>query len=155
MLGDLGRARRMAGNPSVTNASDADVTQGLTYGTSQVMAYTGKTDWETDTSNIHYATAVSAAELFASHYIRERFNDQLNISKEHFDTATELCERIADALADAATAGVNAIGAGSVVGSYKSYPMNRNATPYKSTGGGGQYLVGVDDVNSAGRYEVP
>src|SRR5262245_36218549 len=155
MLGDLGRVRRMAGNPSITNASDADITQGLNYGTSQVMEYTGKTDWEASTSHVSYHTAVTAAELFASHYIRERFNDQLNISKEHFDAATELCERIADALFDASLSGDTATGAGAVWGHYKSYPLNRNARPYRSITEGGQTLIGVDQVNEAGRYEVP
>jgi hypothetical protein len=144
-LGDLSRTRRLAGNPSITNVADADITQGLNYGTSQVMQYTGKADWETSTNHVSYATAVSAAELFASHYVRERFNDQLNISKEHFDTATELCERIADSLADTKIL-VDSI---AVRGKYKSFPLNSSATPYRSMSSQGQELVGVGD------YDIP
>ena len=143
-LGDSGRARRLAGNPSTTNVTDNDVTQGLNYGTSQVMEYTGKTDWETSTNHVSYMKAVTAAEYFASSYIRDRFNDQTNISGEHYDRAIELCQEIADALAD------NKILTESIAlkGRYRSYPLNTSALVYKSMGSQGQELVGVGDYYS-------
>ena len=146
-LGDSGRARRLAGNPSTTNVTDNDVTQGLNYGTSQVMEYTGKTDWETDTNHVSFMKAVTAAEYFASSYIRDRFNDQTNISGEHYSRARELCEEIADALADNKILTENI----ALRGEYKSYPLNSSATVYKSTSSQGQELVGVGDYG----HDIP
>ena len=144
-LGDLARTRRLAGNPSIPNVADADITQGLNYGTSQVMEYTGKTDWETSTSHVSFSKAVTAAEYFASSYIRDRFNDQIKISDEHYDRAIEICEEIADSLAD------NKILVDSIAvrGKYKSFPLNSSAIPYRSMSSQGQELVGVGD------YDIP
>lgn len=146
-LGDSDRARRLAGNPTVVNVPANDVTQGLNFGTSRVMQFTGKTDWETSTNHVSYQEAVTAAEYFASAYIRDRFNDQTNISGEHYDRAKEICEEIADALAD------NKILTESIAlrGEYKSYPLNSSATVYKSTSSQGQELVGVGDYG----HDIP
>ena len=148
MSGDLARARRLAGNPSTTNVADGDITQGLNYGTSQVMEFTGKTDWETSTSHLSYAKAVTAAEYFASSYVRDRFNDQTKISDEHFDRGIEICNQIADAMADASLT-TGAVGIGAVKGKYRSFPLNSSAMPYRSMSSQGQELVGVGD------YDIP
>lgn len=144
-LGDLNRARRLAGNPSTANVTDTDITQGLNYGTSQVMEFTGKINWETDTTHVSFAKAVTAAEYFASSYIRDRFNDQIKISDEHYARATGICQEIADALADTKILGEAIV----VRGKYKSYPLNSSANPYRSMSSQGQELVGVGD------YDIP
>jgi hypothetical protein len=138
VLGDLARTRRLCGNPSTTNVSDADITQGLTYGTSRVISWTGKTNWETDTTHVDYASAVMAAEYFASSMIRDRFEDQSDISTEHFRRAENILRDVTNSL-------TNTSGAGSVRGIYRSYPLNSSATIYRSMFSSGQYLVGIGE----------
>lgn len=147
-LGDINRTRRLAGNPSTGNVSDADITSALEYGTSRVIGVTGKSDWITDTTHGDYATVVTAAEYYASSWIRDRFQDQQNISTEHYTRANELLTSVAASLA---TAGGGAgVAAGSATRTYRTYPLNNSALPYRSLQGAGQELVGT-----AGGYEVP
>lgn len=143
VLGDSGRARRLAGNPAVANVSDADITQGLTYGTSQVIRLTGKDDFETDTTHKDYPTAVMSAEYFASSMIRDRFNDQSDISTEHYSRAMALARQIADSLANSATGG-----SGVATRDYRSYPLNSSAVIYRSMTSQGQELVGIGDYGN-------
>lgn len=141
VLGDLGRTRRLAGNPAITNVSDADITQGLTYGTSRVFSITGKTDWETDTLHPDYAACVMASEYFASSMIRDRFQDQSDISTEHYLRAREMLMEVVHALA-AGSGGTGGV-ATTALGAYRSYPRNPLASPYRSILSPGQTLVGV------------
>jgi hypothetical protein len=143
VLGDLGRARRLAGNPSITNVSDADITQGLTYGTSRVISFTGKADWETDITNTDYPSVVAAAEYFASSMIRDRFQDQSDIGGEHFRRAENI-------LRDVTNSFTNTVGINSTSASYRSYPLNNSVGAYRSMFSPGQRLIGV-----AAGYEVP
>lgn len=150
VLGDVSRTRRLCGNPSTTNVSDADITQGLTYGTSRAAGITGKIDWETSTTHKDYATVVMAAEYYASSMVRDRFQDQTNISTEHFDRAEALLTQVANSLAASGEGGGAGGGAGTATRTYRSYPLNSSATVYQSMFRGGQQLVGVASV-----YEVP
>jgi hypothetical protein len=140
VLGDLGRARRLAGNPAISNVSDADITQGLTYGTSRVFSITGKTDWETDTSHPNYPAVVMAAEYYASSMIRDRFQDQSDISTEHYIRAREILTEVVTSLAAGSTGGLIAASASRA---YRSYPKNPEAMQYRSMLSPGQTLVGV------------
>jgi hypothetical protein len=149
VLGDVSRARRLAGNPATTNVSDADITQGLAYGTSRVIGLTGKDDWETDTTHRDYPTVVVATEYYASSMIRDRFQDQSNISTEHYTRANELLTAVADSLAT--VGGADGAGAGSAARTYRTFPLNPNAQPYRSMQSTGQTLVGT----SSGGYQIP
>jgi hypothetical protein len=139
VLGDVSRTRRTAGNPSTGNVSDADISQFLAYGTAQVIRLTGKTNWETDTLHTDYATAVMAVEYFASSAIRDRFDDQTDISTEHYQRATALARQIADSLSNSATGGT-----GIATRRYRSYPLNSNAMIYRSMLDTGQELIGIE-----------
>jgi hypothetical protein len=138
VLGDVSRARKLAGNPSIANVSDADITQYLTYGTSRVVSFSGKNDWETDTTHSDYPTAVMAAEYYASSAIRDRFQDQGDISREHFSRAENMLRDMVNSMAS----GINATSA-VALGIYRSYPLNPSATIYRSMYSPGQQLVGV------------
>jgi hypothetical protein len=137
VLGDVGRTRRLAGNPLTTNVSDADITQALTFGTSRVKAETGKIDWETDTSHSEYASAVTAAEYFADVVIRDRFGDKDDVSTEHWDRAMAI---VAQVSANLEGGGTGSGGSGTVKGAYKSYPLNPSVLPYRSLLATSQYL---------------
>jgi hypothetical protein len=151
VLGDLGRARRLAGNPSIGNVSDADITQGLAYGTSRAIGLTGKGDWETDTTHRDYAAVVAAVEYYASSYIRDRFLDQGDISTEHYTRANELLTSVVDSLATVGgSGGAGGATAGSATRTYRTYPLNNSALPYRSMQGTGQMLIGT-----SGGYEIP
>lgn len=130
--------------------SDADITQGLLYGTSQVIRITGKTDWETDILHPDYPSAVMATEYFASSMIRDRFADQTDISTEHYTRANDIIKQIADNLA--ATGGSGSGGGGGATNlavvkrQYRTNPLNPAAPVYKSLVSTGQILlVGVAD----------
>ena len=144
VLGDAGRARKLAGNPSTTNVSDNDVTQALTYGTSQVIRLTGKSDWEADTAHPDYATAQTAAEYYASSYIRDRFDDQRDISSEHYKRGDALAMQIAASIGNAGDGAFTAI----AKPLYRSNPLNPNAKTYKSMTNTGQDLPGADTYYS-------
>ena len=145
VLGTISRARSLAGNPAVSNVSDADVSQGLAYGTSQVIRLTGKDDFETDVNHRDYATAATAAEYFASSMIRDRFDDQTDISSEHFNRGNALAQQIADSLASTSGAGG---GSGIAVRQYRSNPLNSAATTYRSMLSQGQILVGTENLGT-------
>jgi hypothetical protein len=142
VLGDLGRTRRLAGNPASSNVSDSDITAGLAYGTSQVIRLTGKQDWETDTANTAYNAVVTATEYFASSYVRDRFMDQTDVSTEHFNRATAIVTGITESLAAGGSTG----GGGSGIASrlYRSYPLNTSAMVYRSMSTTGTELIGSE-----------
>ena len=146
VLGNVADARKLAGNPSVSNVPDADITEALTYGTSRVFGLTGKIDWESDTLHIDYQAVVTASEYYASSKIRDRFQDQGDISTEHYNRANELLTAVTASLATGAGGG----NPGTATTRYRSYPLNNSALPYRSLQGAGQELVGT-----AGGYEVP
>lgn len=147
MLGDLGRARRLAGNPSTANVSDADITQGLTFGTAQVIRQSGKSDWESDITHPSYPSAVMAAEYYASAMVRDRFDDQRDISTEHYNRANMLTEQIAQSIdIGTGSAGTTDI----VMARYRSNPLNASADVYVSTGNVGTELVGVSNLKALG-----
>lgn len=129
VLGDVDRTRRMAGNPLTTNVSNTDITQYLTFGTSRVKVLTGKDDWETDTANTEYASAVMAAEYFADVAIRDRFGDKDDVSTEHWDRAMAIVTQIA---ANLEGGGGGTGGAGTVSAVYKTFPKNAAVLPYAS-----------------------
>ena len=137
VLGDVSRTRRLSGNPSITNVSDADITTGLTYGTSRAISFTGKDDWETDTSHDGYAAVVQAVEYFASSMIRDRFQDQSDISTEHYRRAENILRDLVNSLSS--VSGIEAV----AVGAYRSYPLNPSAIPYRSMLSPGQTLPGI------------
>jgi hypothetical protein len=143
VLGDLSRTRKLAGNPSTSNVSDADITAGLTAGTATVIRLTGKSDWEIDINHPDKPSADEAAEYLASGYIRDRFDDQSDISSEHWTRGNSICRQIADSLSNSATGGT-----GIATRKYRSYPLNSNATIYRSMLSQGQELVGTANFDS-------
>jgi hypothetical protein len=143
VLGDLTRARKLAGNPSTSNVSDADITAGLAAATATVIRITGKSNWETDTTHPDKPSADEAAEYLTSGYIRDRFDDQTDISSEHWTRGNSICRQIADSLANSATGGT-----GIATRKYRSYPLNSNATIYRSMLSTGQELVGTANFDS-------
>ena len=130
VYGDTTRARSLAGNPSTTNASSNDVTQAVAYGDSMVNTITNKTDWTS--SDASYAAIQTASEYFASSYIRSRFGDDKDKAQEHFDFAMMLLEKV-----KTGTTLIHIASQG-----YRTYPLNEDATPYRSISGGNN---SVDD----------
>lgn len=113
------RSRSLAGNPSTTNFSSSDLTQAVAYGDSMVETFTGVTSW--DSSSIEYEAIQTASEYFASSYIRGRFEDKDKKAKEHYEFAMGICTGI--------RAGSRIFVASP---NYRTYPLNENATPYRS-----------------------
>jgi hypothetical protein len=142
VLGDVNRTRNMAGAPSVENVSDAEITTYLGFGTSRVIAVTGKTDWETDTTHTEYNSAVMAAEYFADVAIRDRFGDKDDVSTEHWDRAMAILTQVQASIEGGGDGGAGGGGAGgsTIGGVYKTYPLNPSISPYRSISPTSQYL---------------
>jgi len=134
VLGNVDRTRALAGGHSTDNVSDADITTYLGYGTSMVKGETGK-DFEADTGHADYNSAVMAAEYFASSAIRDRFGDEGEVSTEHYERAMSIISKISKNLEGGATSGTT-----TVSGTYKSYPLNPDVTPYQSMHATSEYL---------------
>lgn len=143
VLGDKDRARRLAGNPALANVSDADMTQAMVYGTAQVIGGTGKFDWETDLSNPLKPMADEASEYFAASYVRDRFNDQLDISTEQYNRAYQMTETLGNALIALPGGAGSGGSSGIATRAYRTNPLNPNAMVYRSMTSMGQELVGT------------
>lgn len=125
--GDSTRVRELCGNTSTTNLSAATVTQAIAYGDSMINTFSGKDDWaSTDTE---YAMVQTASELFAAAYCLKRF---LTGDKTTIDRVKEL-EEEAYGIAKVVRMGGNSV----IIASqnYRTYPLNPDATPYRSTTG--------------------
>src|SRR5215831_144322 len=149
VLGDISRTRRLAGNPASSNVSDADISQGLLYGTAYAIGLTGKADWETDTTNPMYPAVVMAVEYFADSMVRDRFMDQTDVSTEHYDRAVSILTQVVESLASTGTGGVGGGGGtGLAIATrpYRTYPLNPSAPIYRSLISPGQELVGTEQL---------
>jgi hypothetical protein len=152
VLGDLGQTRRLAGNPSVSNVSDTDITAALAYGTSMAIGITGKVDWEIDITDPFYNAVVAAVQYFAASEIRDRFMDQTDVSTEHYNRATTILTQITEtmsAVGSDVTGGGAGGGSGIATTTYKTFPLNPNAVVYRSLHQQGQELVGTEGYYSS------
>jgi len=140
VLGDVTRTRNLAGAPSTENISDQEITTYLGFGTSRVIAVTGKTDWETDTSHVEYNSAVMAAEYFADVAIRDRFGDKDDVSTEHWDRAMAILTQVQATLEGGGDGAGGGTGGSTVAGEYKTYPLNPSVLPYRSISRTSEYL---------------
>lgn len=120
--GDTTRARSLAGNPSTTNVSAADVTQAVAFADSLIETETSQTWATTDTE---YELIQTISEYLASWYIRSRFSDPNGRAKDHKEFADMLLEKV--------KSGSTLIHIASQ--SHRTYPLNENATPYRSLSG--------------------
>lgn len=120
--GDSDRARRLAGNPTTTNVSSADMTQAIAYGDSCADTFSGSSSWSS--SDIEYEIIQSASEYFASSYVRDRFEDPGNKAKAHYDRGIALCQSIR-------------LGSRVLIATpgYKTFPLNPDAQIYRSSSG--------------------
>lgn len=119
---DIERARLLAGNVTLTLATDGIIAQAIAFGDSMVDTFTGKSDWTS--ADMEYAVIQTASEFFASSYIRDRFQDENTKAKAHYDRAMELCDKI--------RRGSQVLIA---TPDYRTYPLNEDATPYQGLSG--------------------
>lgn len=87
-----------------------------------VNTFTGNSSWSS--GDAEYAAVQSASEYFASSYIRGRFEDKDGKAKEHYDIAMSICDGIR-------------MGSRILIANpgYRTYPLNEDATPYRSGSG--------------------
>lgn len=121
---DSTRTRELCGNTSTTNLSAGTMTQAISYGDSMVNTFTGKDDWSA--SNGEYALVQTASELFAAAYCMKRF---LSGDKATIDRVREL-EEEAYGICKVIRMGTN--GVIIATQSYRTYPLNPDATPHRS-----------------------
>lgn len=123
--GDRDRTRRLAGNPSTANVSDADIDQALVDADVRVNLLTGRS-WQT--TDAEYKTVQQAAEYFAASVIRSRFNDEVQqeAAKIAKSTAQQLCEMITRQ---------SSLGIHVKSSKYRTFPLNKDAKVYRSIPG--------------------
>lgn len=126
--GDSSRVRQLAGNMSTTNLSAADVTQSIVYGDSMVNTFTAKDDW--NSNDVEYGMIQTASEYFAASYCVKRL---FTGDKSTVDRARALEEQAHMILGTLRKSSANLIHV--VSSSYRTYPLNESATPYRSMSG--------------------
>src|SRR6266487_206765 len=122
--GDYNRARRLAGNPVVSDVSDADMQQAIAYGDARVEAETAHQGWLVGDQG--YNLVVEASEFFASSWVRDRFNDPEKQGDRHYQKALDICDAISKS---------SALSMIVITQEYKTYPLNQAAGIYRSLPG--------------------
>lgn len=137
--GDRGRLRKLSGGLTTSTLSDSDLDDIILYADNMVNAETGKNDWiNTDTM---WPLVQAASEFFGSSRIRDMFSDPDQVSNDHFQTALDICARIAKSFGNTLS--------GVVIRSkgYQSYPLNRQGDIYFSISRGTGYYTQNDVAN--------
>jgi hypothetical protein len=125
--------------------SDADITDCLLHGSAIAFGITGKTDWETDLTNPFRPGVISAIQYFAASEVRDRFQDQTDVSTELFNRATSILEQVTESMAATGSVAGGA-GSGIAIRQYRTYPLNQNAVIYRSLVSPGSELVGSESL---------
>lgn len=136
-LGDIAWLRKHIGDLDITDVADSELTIALNYGTSEVNGTTLKTDWETSTSHPLYNKVVTTVHYFASFYILDRLSGDQTKTDNDYERAKELLTTLklqldAYDLVNDTSSGGSGSKFGVVKTSFKSYPKNLDADPFKS-----------------------
>ena len=97
VIAAIDEVRKLSGNRSVANVSDADITEQITASDTIVNLFTSKWDW--DNTYPEWPALKQASELIASSYIRQRFKEKDESDKQYKEAVTllELINRRSEA----------------------------------------------------------
>lgn len=116
---DVTTVRRLAGNPSTTSISDADISSIILYSDKRVDLMTGHTTaW--DPSDPLFPVVKSASEHFAAARIREMYNDPDKTSDKQYQVATDMVNNIVSFSTSSAPSALQIVKSNS----YTTYPLN-------------------------------
>jgi len=124
--GDLTSVRKLAGNPSIADVPDADVTKAISYGDARAEAETNHQGWLPGDQG--YALICEASEYFASSWVRDRFADPDKQADKHYQKAQDIC----DAVFRSSSLSVTVL-----TQQYSTFPANPDASIYRSLPGSG------------------
>ncbi len=121
-----GEIHRLIGYKTITNDAGTDVTntvlaEAVEKGDSRVILETGVASW-TALDNV-YPSIVQAANFFGVDYIFPGYSDNQDQGTTMYQKALDICYSISRSSTQSLVIGVKA---------YRSYPLNPDATIYRS-----------------------
>lgn len=126
--GDNTQVTELCGNTGTTNLPTATITAAVGYADSVVEMKTGKNDWTS--ADDEYGAVQMASNLIAASYCLRRFGgnskDALEKAESLWEQAKEIIDMIKENSDDALIV---------VTQSHRTYPLNDDATPYRSMSG--------------------
>lgn len=139
-IGIVAEVRDLVGIFDINDLPDSRIQAAINYGKGELYAVTAKTDWDTDVTNPLYKKAEILVHYFAAFHIMDRYAgnlDKANLLRERAkEMALELKQQYDTYLLiqEGAAGGTGGIGSrfNVVASSYKSFPMNPDATITKS-----------------------
>ena len=116
----------LSGNKTILDSAGTDITNtvlstAVEVGDSRVILETGVASW-TSTDNV-YPSVVQAANYFAADYILGEYSDDKDQGTTYYQKALDICASIARSSTESLVIAVRA---------YRSYPLNQDATIYRS-----------------------
>ena len=141
-LGVRADVRTLTGITDTNDLTDGQIDNAISYGESELVAATLKSDWETDLDNPLRDKAKVVVHYFASYHCLDRYSGNFEKANAHYGRAKDLVamlkEQYNEYLLVTGDDSGN-LGTGSsesrfsvVVGSYKSFPLNEDAEVYRS-----------------------
>jgi hypothetical protein len=135
-IGIVAEVRDLTGIYDTVDLPDFRIQAAIDYGKGELYAVTLKTDWDTDTSHPLYKKAETLVHYFASFHILDRYAGNFEKTNMHRERAREMAAELKTQydtylLTQEGTGGETRFSV--VSSSYKSYPMNPDATLNRST----------------------
>jgi len=118
--------RKLAGNPAVTDVSDADIDNIITHSDARAEFETAHRGWLPGDDG--YPLIQEASQYFASSEVRDRFQDPDKQADKHYQKALDICDSISKG---------STLSIFTIAGDYQTYPLNLDKPIYRSLPGSG------------------
>ncbi len=126
VFGETSKIHYLIGNKVIVNSSGTDITNtvlaaAVEVGDSRVVLETGVATWSA-TDNV-FPSVQQAANYFAADYLLGMFSDDKDMATTYYQKALDICASIANSTTQGLVIATKA---------YRSYPLNPDATIYRS-----------------------
>ena len=123
---DTTKIHYLTGNKSILDINGTDITNtvlasAVEVGDSRVILETGVASW-TSSDNV-YPSICQAADYFGADYVLGEYADDKDQATTYYQKALDICASIARSSTESLVIAVKP---------YQSYPLNQNATIYRS-----------------------
>src|SRR5205823_2162735 len=125
---DLNLVRRLAGNIDTGDITDADIITAITYSDRHVDSECARTGSGFQTSDAVFPMVKEASEYFAASWLIDHYFDEELKADRHYEKAMDLCMSIRESSPGSLILATQ---------SYKTFPLNPDATIYRSLPGSG------------------
>jgi hypothetical protein len=122
--GDYQIVRKLCGNRSVSDISDAEIQQGVAYGDTRVEAETAHSGYLI--TDPVYPLIKQASEYFASSWVIDHYESESTKGDDHYQKAMDICFSIRESSPESLFV---------MSTQYNTYPLNPLAPLYRSLPG--------------------